>query len=418
MLFGAAFYIIGKPSYDIKMPVVNAMLLRLIHKPLKKKFEGKEQEKMECDEAYMRLALAEAEKGRGFTAPNPIVGAVIVKDGKIIGQGYHSKYGGLHAEREALFACSENPKGATLYVTLEPCCHQGKTPPCTEAILQAGIARVVIGAMDVNPLVARKGAAILRSHGVEVEEGMLAEECREQNRVFFHYITTGQPYIVLKSAMTMDGKTATASGKSRWITQDAARERVHRMRHELSGIMVGSGTVLADDPSLDCRIPGLKNPVRIICDTRLRTPLDAAVVKTAVSQRTILAVGEKAAVRAAPYERMGCEVIAVPLSEGHIDMRALAAKLGNLGIDSILLEGGAALNWAALKAGIVREIHTYIAPKVFGGAAANSPVGGEGVIAPEDAVLLKDVRMQTAGTDILITAKVVGGEVRSVYGNH
>lgn len=354
----------------------------------------------------MRMALNLAEKGRGWVNPNPMVGAVIVKDGQIIGQGWHRKYGELHAERNALADCTEDPAGATLYVTLEPCCHYGKTPPCTDAILEAGIGRVVIGAMDLNPLVGGKGAELLRKHGLQVETGILQEECRKQNRIFFHYMETGMPYVVLKYAMTLDGKIATQTGASKWITGAAAREQVHHLRHELMGIMVGSGTVLSDDPMLNCRIPGLKNPVRIICDTRLRTPLDAAVVRTAGEQRTILVTGCGQQNRVEDYRRAGCEVLTVPLWEGHLDLRMLMQELGRQKIDSILLEGGGTLNWSALSGGIVNEVQAYIAPKLFGGENAKSPVAGRGVPVPDEAFSLEEVKVQQVGEDFLVTGRV------------
>lgn len=370
----------------------------------------------------MRVALKLAERGRGFVNPNPMVGAVIVKDGRMIGQGWHRKFGELHAERNALADCTENPTGATVYVTLEPCCHQGKTPPCTDALLAAGVRRVVIGAMDPNPLVGGRGAAILREHGVTVETGVLKKECEEQNRIFLHYIRSGMPYVVLKYAMTLDGKIATATGASKWITGEPARAQVHALRHELMGIMVGSGTVLADDPMLNCRLPDTRNPVRIICDTRLRTPLDAAVVRTAGEQRTIIATaqGQQAAdiqykereEKLRAYRKMGCEIMELPVQDGHIELRALMQELGGLGIDSILLEGGSSLNWSALSCGVVNEVHAYIAPKIFGGAAAKSPVAGIGAALPDDAVGLEDVKTEMIGGDFLVKGRVrqTGGE--------
>ncbi len=241
------------------------------------------------DEKYMNLALTHAKKGIGLVNPNPLVGAVIIKERKIIGQGWHERYGGGHAERNALSNCRESPKGATMYVTLEPCCHQGKTPPCTDAIIQNGIKKVVIGCLDPNSMVSGKGVTLLREAGVEVVIGVLEDKCIELNEVFFHYIQTKTPYVVMKYAMTMDGKIATTSGKSKWITGINARENVHRSRNQYSSIMVGVGTVIADNPSLTCRIDGGRNPIRIICDTNLNTPLEATIVTTAKEVRTIIA---------------------------------------------------------------------------------------------------------------------------------
>lgn len=242
------------------------------------------------DEAYMRRALELAGMGMGWTNPNPMVGAVIVKEGRIIGEGYHERYGELHAERNALKNCTEDPEGATIYVTLEPCCHHGKTPPCADAIIESRIGKVVVGMLDVNPVVAGNGVKILKDHGIEVVTGVLEEECRRLNRIFIKYITKKLPYVVMKYAMTADGKIATVSGQSKWITGDSSRKNVHRTRHALMGVMVGVGTVMADDPMLDCRLSeGGKNPVRIICDSGLRTPMDSKIVKTASEIRTIIA---------------------------------------------------------------------------------------------------------------------------------
>ena len=363
---------------------------------------------------YMRLALQLAARGEGWTSPNPMVGAVIVKDGRIIGQGWHERYGGLHAERNALRACTEDPAGATMYVTLEPCCHHGKQPPCTDAVLEAGIARVVVGSADPNPLVAGRGIEILRTHGIEVTEGVLRAECDALNRIFMHYITTRRPFVSMKYAMTMDGKIATYTGASRWVTGEAARQHVQAQRHRFRGIMIGVGTVLADDPLLTCRIPGGRNPIRIICDTQLRTPLDAKVVTSAHEVPTILATCCADPARHAPYLAAGCRVLCVPetsrtRSDHHprLDLTALMSILGADGIDSILLEGGGTLNWAALECGIVKQVQCYIAPKLFGGETAKTPVEGIGVATPDACFRLTNRRFTELGDDILIESEVV-----------
>ncbi len=358
------------------------------------------------DMSYMRLALTLAEQGRGWTNPNPMVGAVIVKDGRVIGQGYHHRCGGLHAEREALADCREAPAGATLYVTLEPCCHYGRQPPCTEAILEAGIKRVVVGSGDPNPLVAGNGLAFLRAHGVEVETGVLQKECDALNDVFFHYIRTKRPYVVMKYAMTLDGKIATRTGASQWITGEAARRRVHQDRHRYAAIMAGVGTVLADDPLLTCRMEGGRNPVRVIYDTHLRTPLDSQLVRTAREVPTILAAGEAASPQAAPYRDAGCQVWAIPERDGHVDLSVLMERLGAAEIDSVLLEGGGTLNWAALESGIVQRVQAYIAPKLFGGRDAKSPVGGLGVEMTAQAVKLQNMTVTPIGEDFLLEGEV------------
>lgn len=358
------------------------------------------------DADYMRLALQLAEKGCGWVSPNPMVGAVIVKDGRIIAQGWHHRCGELHAERDALAACAENPHGATMYVTLEPCCHYGKQPPCVDAILEAGIRRVVVGSGDPNPLVAGRGIAILRSRGIEVTEDVLREECDRMNRVFLHYIVTGRPYVVMKYAMTMDGKIAAYTGRSRWVTGEAARAHVQQLRHRYRAIMVGVGTVLADDPSLACHMKGGRNPVRIICDTHLRTPPDALVVRTACEIPTVLATCCKDEERQEPYRQAGCQVLRLREENGHVDLRQLMEQLGADNIDSVLLEGGGTMNWAALQSGIVQQVDAYIAPKLFGGEAARTPVEGTGIADPARAFRLRSSRILQLGEDYLIESEV------------
>ena len=368
---------------------------------------------MEQDRQYMKMALELAQKGMGFTAPNPMVGAVIVKNGRIIGQGYHRKYGGLHAEREALAACTEEPEGASIYVTLEPCCHYGKQPPCVNAILEAGIRRVIIGSSDPNPLVAGKGIRILKDRGIEVTENILTEECDKLNEAFFYYIQNKKPYVVMKYAMTMDGKIAAYTGESKWVTGEAARIHVQEQRLKYTGIMVGVGTVLADDPMLTCRLENSRNPVRIICDSHLRTPLTSKIVRTAATIPTILASSSKDQQKIKNYEELGCQVLYVPEKNGHIDLNRLMELLGAAKIDSILLEGGGSLNWSALECGIVQKVQTYIAPKLFGGEEAKTPVEGKGFPDPASAVLLKNSEIIRLGDDFLIESEVK----RNVYGN-
>lgn len=358
------------------------------------------------DTKYMQLALELAAKGTGKVNPNPLVGAVIVKDGKIIGEGYHEKYGELHAERNALANCSSSPKSATMYVTLEPCCHYGKTPPCTEAIIENRIAKVVVGTLDPNEKMAGKGVEILRNAGIEVLVGVLEEECKRINEVFFHYITTKRPYVVMKYAMTMDGKIATVTGKSKWITGEIARRNVHKDRNKYFAIMVGTGTVISDDPMLTCRIDDGRNPIRIICDSRLTTSLESHIVKTANEVRTIIATicGDEA--KHKPYIQKGCEIVAVSEVKGHIDLSELMTKLGEMKIDNILLEGGSTLNFSALDAGIVNKIQCYIAPKIFGGVSAKTPVGGSGIKEVYDAVKVKNSKVVILENDIMIESEV------------
>ena len=381
------------------------------------------------DESYMKRALALAKLGEGFVNPNPMVGAVIVKDGKVIGEGYHKAYGLPHAEVEALGNCSSDLEGARLYVTLEPCCHVGKNPPCTKAIIESGIKEVYVGSLDPNPKVAGQGVQILKEHGVQVVTGILQEECDRLNQIFFHYIQTNKPTIIMKYAMTMDGKIATATGESKWITSQEARRRVHEDRHRYMGIMVGVGTVLQDDPSLDCRHRkhsiedkdniesdrlqvqrgnvASKDPIRIICDTHLRTPLAAKVVTTATQQTTIIATSCKDREKWTPYLEAGCEILLLNKDEDGIDVRELVARLGERGIDSVILEGGSTLNSSFLTAGLVDKVQCYIAPKIFGGRRAISPVGGLGIDLPKDCFRLSPPKIEVLGEDILLESEVL-----------
>ena len=272
---------------------------------------------------YMERAIELAKRARGFTSPNPMVGAVIVKDGKVIGEGYHERCGELHAERNALASMTESAEGATIYVALEPCCHYGKTPPCTEAIIEHKLAKVVIGSRDPNPLVSGKGAAILRKAGIEVVEDFMREECDAINPIFFHYITTKRPYVAMKYAMTMDGKIATRTGASKWITGEAARNHVQTLRHAYKGIMVGIGTVLADNPMLNCRMQGGIDPVRIVCDTHLRIPMDCQIVQTADTIETILATSTNEKEKIDQLIKKGVQILQIPEKDGCIDLNLL-----------------------------------------------------------------------------------------------
>ena len=414
------------------------------------------------DRIYMQRAIELARRGTGWVSPNPLVGAVIVKDGRVIGEGWHHKYGDLHAERDALANLTEPAEGAVIYVTLEPCCHYGKQPPCTLAIIEHGISRVVVGSRDPNPKVAGGGVRMLREHGVEVIEDFMREECDALNPIFFHYITTGRPYVKMKYAMTADGKIATKTGASKWITGEAARTRVHEWRHACMGIMAGIGTVLADDPQLNCRIENGRDPVRIICDTHLRIPLDSQICRSAAQQKTIVACGlpdlpegaitedvaaacgaQSAGVEAAVQEQnveavvrghnanvpacdnpaaymslspqlseklvhllnSDVQVVNFPDDRGSVSLSKLMGYLGDQGVDSILLEGGATLNEAALRERIVREIDVFVAPKIFGGQA-KSPVAGFGVAVPDEALKMKISSVEPIGDDILLTYTV------------
>ncbi len=358
------------------------------------------------DRRYMKLALRLAERGAGYTSPNPLVGAVIVRDGKVLGEGWHKKYGDLHAERNAIISASESLEGATMYVTLEPCCHYGHQPPCTDAIIEAGISRVVVASGDPNPLVAGKGIEILRSHGIEVTEGVLKEEADRLNEIFFHYITTGRPFIAIKYAMTLDGKIACYTGASKWITGEKARNHVHALRNRYSAILTGVSTVLADDPLLTCRIQGGRNPVRIIADTFLRTPMASNIVKTAKDVRTIIATSSSDRSLISRYEDAGCIVHEFPAENGQVSIPSLMKWLGDNGIDSVLCECGGKLSWSLISGGYADKVYAYIAPKIFGGASSPTPVGGQGIPEPSAAFLLKDRIIRCLGDDLVVEGRI------------
>ena len=366
---------------------------------------------MQKKEEYMRRALELARKGEGHTSPNPMVGCVVVKDGRIISEVYHEKYGEFHAERNALIRCTEDTAGADLYVTLEPCCHQGKTPPCTDIIIEKKIARVFVGSMDSNPLVAGKGVQILRDHGIYVETGILDAECRKLNEVFYHYIATKTPFVVMKYAMTLDGKIACATGDSKWVTGEIARTQVDRMRGRYRGIMVGIGTVLADDPMLNCRVEGGVDPVRIICDSNLHIPTESQIVKTASDIETIVACSQEALESERKQEKIrrlkeaGIQIIGTEGAHG-VNLVELMKKLGGQNIDSILLEGGGTLNASALEDGIVNKVYAYIAGKLIGGMDARSPVEGMGIDRMADAITLQNMEIEKLGDDFCIVGYV------------
>ena len=361
----------------------------------------------EQKQEYMRRALALAQRGAGHVNPNPMVGCVIVKDGKIIGEGWHEHIGGLHAERNAFAHCTEDCTGADLYVTLEPCCHWGRTPPCTDAILEHKIARVVVGCLDPNPLVAGKGLEILRGAGIECDSGVLEDECHAINEVFFHYITTKKPYVVMKYAMTLDGHIAAYTGDSKWITGETARAQVQQTRKWLSSIMVGIGTVLADDPMLNCRIEPGVDPIRLVCDSTLRIPLDSQLVRTAKDIPTWVFCANADVRRKTALEDAGVKVIPLPDESGtHVDLAAAMDYLGQEQVDSVLLEGGGTLNGEALRLGLVDRVQAYIAPKLIGGATARGPVEGPGIARMADALTLDDLTITRLDDDILIEGRI------------
>lgn len=364
----------------------------------------------ERDIEFMRRAIALAKQGGGFVHPNPLVGCVVVKDGQVIAEGYHEKYGEFHAERNALTRCKADTTGATLYVTLEPCCHYGKTPPCTEIIIEKGIAKVFVGILDPNPLVAGKGVKILQDAGIEVVSGLCEDEIREMNKVFLKYITTKRPYVIMKTAMTLDGKIAAHTGDSKWVTNAESRKAVHALRSELAGVVVGINTVLADDPMLNCRLDGrCHQPVRIVVDSKLRIPMDSQLVKTAKEYRTIIATSQ-AVISTEALISKGIEIVFCASNDNHVDINDLMDKLGAMGIDSLLLEGGGTLNAAFLEAGCVDEVWAFIAPKIIGGAAAKTPVSGKGIGLMSEAINLHNIEIQNINGDILIKGKICSRE--------
>jgi diaminohydroxyphosphoribosylaminopyrimidine deaminase/5-amino-6-(5-phosphoribosylamino)uracil reductase len=362
---------------------------------------------MDKDLFYMKKALELAKKGAGKVSPNPMVGAVIVKDGEIIGSGYHKEYGGLHAEVNAISSCTNDLYDSTIYVTLEPCCHYGNTPPCTDAIIKSGIKRVVVGSVDNNPLVNGQGIEKLQKHGIKVESGVLGEKCDELNEEFFYSNRVHKPFVVMKYGMTVDGKIATVTGESKWITSEKSRENVHKTRNDLSAIMVGIGTVLKDNPLLTCRTLDGKNPIRIICDSQLKLPISSDIVKTAKDIKTVVATTSEDQNKRQILENLGVEVVTVSKLNERLDLNDLMKKLWDLKIDSILLEGGSTLNYSALESGLVDRLHVYIAPKIFGGSRSISAIGGEGVSDIENAFKLKCRKTTMFDEDILIEYDVL-----------
>lgn len=387
----------------------------------------------EFDRKMMRRALCLARKGLGRTFPNPAVGAVFVREGKIVGVGYHAVAGGAHAEAVALAAAGEAARGSTLYVTLEPCCHHGRTPPCTAALIKAGVTRVVAAMPDPNPQVAGDGLKTLAEAGVRVECGLFAEEAGRMNEAFVKYITSGRPFITLKAAASLDGKIAAYTGDSRWITGIAARRYVHRLRSWAAGVMVGVGTVLKDNPNLTCRwraparqkgsptaygkikplefaephtgVGDILQPVRIVVDSKGRTPLQAEVLKNQKTALTLIAVTEEAPGETIQLLRhTGARVLIMPSDGGRVDLSALALRLAAEGITSILLEGGGTLNSAAVQAGIVDKLQIFIAPKMIGGASAPTFLEGVGVERIRDAWQLTTASIRRFGEDFLFTA--------------
>jgi diaminohydroxyphosphoribosylaminopyrimidine deaminase/5-amino-6-(5-phosphoribosylamino)uracil reductase len=359
------------------------------------------------DSCWMRRALRLAARGRGWTSPNPMVGAVIVKGGRVVGEGYHHMVGGPHAEVNALRVAGGAARGATLYVTLEPCCHHGRTPPCTEAVIAAGIRRVVAAMRDPDPRVNGKGLAQLRSAGIGTEVGVLEAEAGRLNEAYLKRITTGLPFVSLKAAMSLDGKIATSVGESRWITGEKARALGHRLRASHDALLTGVETVLADDPELTVRLARGRTPLRVVADSQARTPPDARLLTADQRPPVIAVTGRAPLARRRRLERAGAQVWVLPAREGRINLKALMQRLVGAGIQSVLVEGGGTLAESALAAGLVDRVYFFIAPLLIGGAAAPTAVEGPGVRHLARAWRLKDMRVRRVGEDVLIVGDVV-----------
>lgn len=359
------------------------------------------------DEKYMRLAMQLAGNAIGRTSPNPLVGAVIVKDNRVVGCGWHRKAGTPHAEVHALNQAGELAQGADVYVTLEPCAHYGKTPPCAKALVEAKVKNVYGGLLDVNPKVAGKGFKILEDAGIHVEYGFLQDELRKQNEVFFKWIEHKKPFVVLKAAMTLDGKIATATGQSKWITNETSRAYGYKLRDIYDGIMVGINTVIEDNPMLTARVDGGKNPIRIVVDSSLKIDINANVVQDK-SAKTIIATTDKANKdKILKLQAQDVDVIVVDKDENDkVDIEKLLDILGQKNICSILVEGGATLNGSFVAKKLVDKVYFFIAPKIIGGKEAKTPVAGTGILNLQEALTLKDIQFEKLEEDILIIGRV------------
>jgi diaminohydroxyphosphoribosylaminopyrimidine deaminase/5-amino-6-(5-phosphoribosylamino)uracil reductase len=357
----------------------------------------------------MARALELAAAGLGLTSPNPAVGAVLVREGRVVGEGYHQRAGGPHAEAIALEAAGPAARGATCYVSLEPCSHHGRTPPCADALVAAGVSRVVAACGDPNPRVDGRGLARLREAGVAVTVGVGEAEARALNRAFFTFVSAKRPHVTLKSAITLDGKIAAWDGASRWITGEAARREAHRLRFLADAILVGIGTVLRDDPELTVRRSDLppKEPWRVVADSRLRIPIGARVLRAADPGRTVVAgAAPTPRRRAAALRELGVRVLELPRDGRRVDLRALLDALGELDVVSVLAEGGGELGAALLDAGLVDRVAFFVAPRLLGGRTAPGPIGGVGR-ALKDAVSLSGLSYRHVGEDLLVEGDVI-----------
>jgi diaminohydroxyphosphoribosylaminopyrimidine deaminase / 5-amino-6-(5-phosphoribosylamino)uracil reductase len=358
------------------------------------------------DNYYMKLALKLAAKGKGYTNPNPMVGAVIVKNDRMIGQGYHQCCGQNHAEVNAIQNATEDVTGSTLYVTLEPCCHQGKTPPCTDMIIRHKIARVVIGATDSNPLVSCQGIHRLQSAGIEIKRGILEDECRNLNEVFFHYMETGLPFVTVKYAQTIDGRIATATGQSQWISSPASLKFAHQLRAEHDAILVGIGTVLKDNPALTVRRVRGRNPLRIVVDSGLAIAADTNVMQNLSRTPTLIVTTKN---DSDPHfqklARAGAELITVDADDGHVNLRKLLQLLAARNISSVLIEGGAQIITSAFKDDLVNRLITVIAPKIIGKGI--EAIGDLNICDLKEAKILSVRSVMKKGVDFIIDSRLL-----------
>ncbi|MDM5334357.1 bifunctional diaminohydroxyphosphoribosylaminopyrimidine deaminase/5-amino-6-(5-phosphoribosylamino)uracil reductase RibD [Ureibacillus composti] len=369
---------------------------------------------MKTDQDYMQLALQLAATAKGNTNPNPVVGAVLVKNGVIVGTGLHRKAGEPHAEVHAFNMAGEHANGATLYVTLEPCSHYGKTPPCAKLVIESKVSRVVVATTDPNPSVAGRGIRMIEDAGIEVEVGILEKEARKLNERFIHNMLTSRPFVISKFAMTADGKIATHTGHSKWITGEEARHQVHELRDEVDAILVGVGTVLADNPSLTTRLPERegKNPIRIILDSNLRIPLNSTVLQTEEAKTIIVTSLEVDTSKVEAVEEKGATVLAVSKNEHGLNLDEMLSRLYEMGITDVLVEGGGEINASFLRTGLINKFFIYIAPKIIGGKNSKPPFTGVDVDTMDDALELEFDDVEKVGKDLCIVAYPKQGEIK------
>ncbi|PIV24768.1 MAG: riboflavin biosynthesis protein RibD [Deltaproteobacteria bacterium CG_4_8_14_3_um_filter_45_9] len=361
------------------------------------------------DERWMKRALHLAEKGKGRTSPNPMVGAILVKDGKMVGEGHHAKAGEAHAEIVALQQAGEEAEGAILYLNLEPCTHYGKTPPCVPQVIEAGVKRVVIGMEDPNPLVKGKGIEILRKAGLDVEVGILEKECRRLNEAFCKYILKKEPFVVLKVAATLDGKMATRNGDSKWISGEASRRFVHKLRDQVDGVLVGIGTVLKDNPMLTARIRGGRDPYRIVLDSRLKIPEEAKVIGTSPSKAIIASTELAPKDKIEKLEKRGVQILILDSKEGRVNLKSCLSKLGEMGMMNLLVEGGSQVNGSFLDEGVIDKLLLFLSPKLIGDQQALGIFGGKGASNLQKATALKEIKAKRIGEDILLEGYLESG---------